>query len=98
MDRLPTEVFISIISHLPQRSKLNCIRVCKKWNEVITTYNLYNTLIFKQERKLTQALSLFKRKDYIGYHVRHLHIVALNVDPESILSLATLLPRIKSLK
>jgi hypothetical protein len=94
MEKLPAEVFINIISLLPQQTKLKCIRVCKKWNEIITTSNLYTALVFMNKSKFTKAPSLFNKKNEIGKPVHHLHIESLDMDSALVVSLPKLLPHI----
>jgi hypothetical protein len=64
----------------------------KNGNELIKTSNLYTTPVLRDEERLIKAASLFNNNNQIGKLVRHLHIHALDLDSDLILSLPKLLP------
>jgi hypothetical protein len=66
--KLPTEVFTTVTSFLPLQDN-----VCKKWYDIITTSNLYETFDFKKiSVNYKEALDLFHKNLYIGQHFKHL--------------------------
>lgn len=87
MERLPAEVVITIVLHLPLSGKLECIRVSKAWNRWITSTILYQKIVLYGKIKFRKAINLF-HKGYGGKTVRHL---VVNQD-ESNLKKITLLP------
>jgi hypothetical protein len=86
MDRIPSEIFIVITSFLPQNDKLTCIRVCRKWFELITESNLYPLPEFHKIGRFHEAISLMNSKKYIGKHVYKLAMKDLDLYQQSILS------------
>lgn len=70
MDNLPTEIVAEVASHLPFPDKINLECVCKKLKAVLET-TLYNTLVFKENIKLVQAMVLLGEKG-VSQQVRQL--------------------------
>lgn len=74
MDLLPFEAFICVISQLPTKDKLNCIRVSKKWHQLIKSSVLYTELKITSQANLDEALSYFCRFAEAGKTVSKLEI------------------------
>ncbi|KAI9475444.1 MAG: hypothetical protein EXX96DRAFT_573317 [Benjaminiella poitrasii] len=99
MERLPTEVFLQIITHLSLDDKLNCILVCSKWHNLITMANLYRSLDFCKQDKLHQAITFFHtQEDRRRQAVQDLTISDCCNSVHRRASLPTTFPNLKTLK
>jgi hypothetical protein len=99
MNRIPAEVFISIMSYLPLSDKMECILVSRQWHEIIAASNLYEELSFREYETFSQALGLFCRKAAFGESVRKLSLYILGfTEKADSLLLPLLLPNIEKLE
>lgn len=64
MKKLPTEIIVDITSCLSLADKLNLALVCKQLHKTISDNTLYNKLVFKDKRKLEQAMDLQERRNF----------------------------------
>jgi hypothetical protein len=82
MEKLPKEVFISIMSYLALDDNLECILVCKKWHDCIRDSNLYRSLKFVDgdQDKFIKAITFFTDQDNIGNTVKRLYLERIDVD------------------
>lgn len=97
---LPQELLILIMSFLSTKDKINCIRVCKNWYQVISGSNLYSELELGNSEfyNLQSALKLFETKRYIGSNVIKLSIKDFyEADMNLLMSLPVLFPKVRSL-
>ncbi|CAO3648273.1 unnamed protein product [Cunninghamella blakesleeana] len=80
MNILPNEVLYQVFTHLPHRCIfINCLRVCKKWNAIITQPSFYSTMNIHSQVQLEKLIQLAKEKITmnqipITFHVKQLII------------------------
>lgn len=100
MEKLPVEAFGQVISKLDLKDRLECLTVCKKWNDVISSTNLYQTLSFEEgyssrgSDRFTGAFKLFNNRS-IGNQVRSLENKGCKVNLYSLISLPRLFPKLR---
>jgi hypothetical protein len=83
---------------LPLKNKLTCIRVCHRWQEFISSTNLYEHLKFiGPPDEFYQAFALFDSKKEIERTVKQLEFFACNLDVHSLLYFPNLFPNVKQL-
>lgn len=100
MINLPQEILISITSLLTTRDKLNCIRVCKSWYNIIASSNLYDKLEVKNDSvfDIQAAVDMFRKKKYVGDTVKNLNIKWPSLKHSDILvSFPELFPNVRTL-
>ncbi|KAI7866918.1 uncharacterized protein EV154DRAFT_571862 [Mucor mucedo] len=100
MINLPQEILISITSLLTTRDKLNCIRVCKSWYNIIASSNLYDKLEVKNDSvfDIQAAVDMFRKKKYVGDTVKNLNIKWPSLKHSDILvSFPKLFPNVRTL-
>ncbi|CAO3648269.1 unnamed protein product [Cunninghamella blakesleeana] len=63
MDTLPTEVLLSIFTHLPQKYAIGvCSTVCKNWNYITLQPSFYSTIYIYSEQYLLYLIRFIKEK------------------------------------
>lgn len=97
MNKLPAEVLTPIFSHLNKKDHLECVHVCKKWYEIISSKFLYKKLKFGAIDNVYKAIDLFDRKRKFGELVEDLTISNCRLDIYSILSMPRQIPNVKIL-
>jgi hypothetical protein len=99
MNRLPKEIFSLILSNLDMQDKLTCIRVCRRWYDIICNTNLYQKLnIAGDMERLNEAFALFYENEQFGRQVTELSLRHFYPDMFIMLTLPKLLPNVKHLK
>lgn len=79
MNKLPSEVLVSIADYLPLTEKLEFARVCKNWNDALSQTTVYKKLTFKALQNFTQAVELCNKKQYIKESVQNLAILGIEM-------------------
>jgi hypothetical protein len=73
MNRLTAEPLVAIVAYFPLSNRFNCLLVCKKWYQAITSNKLlYEEIEFANEGNLQKALIVFERKKYFGEQVNQI--------------------------
>lgn len=98
INKLPKEIFVSIILFLDKRNKFVCIYVCREWHSVISNTNLYNELVFRKDaNRSNKIIYLFQENEYMGKQVTQLELIACKLPSATLLQLPKLLPNLKIL-
>ncbi|KAI8879171.1 hypothetical protein K501DRAFT_276807 [Backusella circina FSU 941] len=64
MDRMPGEILLEIFLLLHQTDKVECMRVCKKWEYSIREFCLLHTLCISSQRQMKKLIQIFKNEPH----------------------------------
>ncbi|CAO3641012.1 unnamed protein product [Cunninghamella echinulata] len=72
MDTLPSEILYNILTHISsQRDISNCLRVCKRWQSVLSAPSIYSTIELTSSSQVTKFFHLAKTKTIDGKPIGH---------------------------
>jgi hypothetical protein len=74
MNKLPAEILNDIVIPLHQQDKVECMRVCKGWKNMVTKRYLYHTVRLCNEPAMEYLISRFQREPHLGDQVEYLII------------------------
>lgn len=73
MERLPFEIQVQILSHLPSKDRFVCLYVSKAWNTVAQTC-VFSDICIDNDGKLTGALTFFQNNSNLAKKVTSISI------------------------
>lgn len=95
-EQTANEIVVEITSYLLLLGKLSLACVSKQLHETISDNTLYNKLVFRDETKFNEAMTLYKKRNF-GQQVRDLSIGNMGYDSQLVLALPALFPRVRFL-
>lgn len=96
MNNLPSETITEIASYLYVRDRLECVCVSKRWKELITNTNLFETVKISGIANFIKAINFFDSRRELASTVKNLTINNCEMDAVYVLSLPGLFPNVKS--